>query len=70
MMGAKQPTAAQVDDLIDAMICVMNDMGDDGKCVCELVKAKARVAIEPFLHGDYGDMPDLDKAKALLSEHA
>lgn len=67
-MSNPTPTDELVEELIDAMVCVMNDMGEDGKCVCAYVKAKARVAIDPFLRGDYGDMPDLEWAKKVLAD--
>jgi hypothetical protein len=51
------------------MCCVLNDMGEDSKSVCGLVKAKARVAFEPFRLDDCGEMPDLDESKQILRDH-
>lgn len=63
----KHPTDEQVAALADAMIMVMNDMAE-GNAVCDLVKAHARVAVEPFLLDDYGDLPDLEWAKEVVAK--
>jgi hypothetical protein len=34
--------------LADAMAQLLDDMGEDGVCVCTFAKAKARIAYEPF----------------------
>ena len=34
--------------LAESMAQLLDDMGEDGLCVCELAKAKARIAYEPF----------------------
>lgn len=65
----KRPTEDQVANLADAMVMVMNDMASGGNCVCDLVKAHARVAVEPFLLDDYGDLPNLEWAQATIKNH-
>lgn len=64
----KSRTEEQVAALADAMVMVMNDLSEGGG-VCDLVKAHARVAVEPFLLEDYGELPDLDWAKSVVDAH-
>ena len=65
----RKPTEDQVTALADAMCMVLNDLSE-GNGVCDLVKAHARVAMEPFLLDDYGELPDLDWAHKIVAEHA
>lgn len=66
-MTTRGPTEDDVEALSNAMCMVLNDLAHGG--VCDLVKAHARVAMEPFLLDDYGDMPELEWAKQLIAEH-
>jgi hypothetical protein len=58
---AKQPTEADVEALADAMCRVMNEIAY-GNVVSDPVKARARIAFEPFLLDDNGDLPSLEWA--------
>jgi hypothetical protein len=55
------PTDDQVAALADAMCMVLNDLSAGGG-VCDLVQATARIAFEPFLMDDNGELPDLEWA--------
>lgn len=57
----------QVEKLADAMCQVLNELAD-GNNVNDLVKARATVAMQPFLLDDNGDLPDLEWAKATISQ--
>lgn len=59
-------TEEQIAELIEAMCCVLNDMGEDGFNVCAYVKARARVAFAPFEMDDNGDLMDLEKAREIV----
>jgi hypothetical protein len=50
-------------DLANAMLQLLDDMGEEGLCVCEFAKAKARIAYEPYCH-------ESDRAGLLLVEEA
>ena len=63
------PTEAQVEALADAMCQVLNDLAN-GNNVCDLVKARATVAMQPFLLDDNGDLPDLEWAETVVAQHA
>jgi hypothetical protein len=60
------PTAEHVEALADAMCQVLNDLAASGNTVCDLVKARATVAMQPFLLDDNGELPDLEWAKATI----
>lgn len=62
------PTEDEVEALTDAMCQVLNALAD-GNTVCDLVKARATIAMQPFLLDDNGDLPDLDWAKAVVAKH-
>lgn len=64
----KSPTEDQVTALADAMVMVLNDLSE-GNGVCDLVKATARLAIDPFLLDDYGEIPDLEWAQEVVGFH-
>lgn len=64
----KSQTQEQIAALADAMVMVMNDLSEGGG-VCDLVKAHARVAVDPFLLDDYGGLPDLEWAKSVVETH-
>lgn len=57
------PTEQETEALADAMCMVMNELAH-GNVVSDYVKARARVAMEPFLLEDNGDMPDLEWAQS------
>lgn len=65
---AKQPTDDQVAALADAMVMVLNELSEGGG-VCDLVKANARLAIDPFLLDDYGEIPDMEWAQEVVGFH-
>ena len=65
---AKRPTEDQVAALADAMVMVLNDLAE-GNGVCDLVKANARLAIDPFLLDDYGEIPDIEWAQEVVGFH-
>ncbi len=49
---------------------LLDDMGEDGYCVCPLAKAKARIAFGPFIteeHGTDGFM-SLDAAQKIVKD--
>lgn len=60
------PTDDEVNALANAMCMVLNDLAHGD--VCDLVKAEARVAFEPFLLDDNGDLPDFEWAQNLIAE--
>ena len=62
------PTTEEVDALVDAMCMVLNDMSDDDLSVCAYVKAKARIAFEPFRMEDAGDLMELGRARDIIIE--
>ena len=62
------PTDDEVSALADAMCMVLNDLAI-GNNVCDLVRAHARIAMEPFLLEDYGELPDLSWARDLIAMH-
>ena len=62
------PTEAQVENLVDAMCQVLNDLAVSGNTVCDLVKARATVAVKPFLMDDNGELPDLEWAKTTIEQ--
>lgn len=57
-----------VDRLANAMCMVMNELAH-GDTVSAYVKAEARVAMEPFLLDDNGDLPDLEWALGVVAQH-
>lgn len=63
---------ADVDALSDATWQVLDDMGAKGTCVCELTKARARVAFDPFRFDASGEEAPLDytleAAQAVVSD--
>ena len=61
------PTEAQVEALADAMCQVLNELAD-GNNVCDLVKARATVAMQPFLLDDNGELPDLEWALTVVAQ--
>jgi len=63
---AKRPAEDQVAALADAMVMVLNDLTEGGGGVCDLVKATARLAVDPFLLDDYGEIPDLEWAQEVV----
>lgn len=63
------PTTEEVDALVDAACMALNDMGDDDLSVCAYVKAKLRVAFEPFELEDNGDLMDLEKAREIVARN-
>ena len=66
---AKQPTDDQVTALADAMVMVLNDL-TEGNGVCDFVKANARLAVDPFLLDDYGEIPDIEWAQEVVGFHS
>ena len=57
--------------LVDAMDQLLDDMGPHSCSVCLYAKAKARIAMEPFITDDYASetyMP-LREARAIVKEH-
>jgi hypothetical protein len=62
------PGDADVEALVDAMCMVLNDL-EEGGGVCGLVKAKARVAFEPFRLDDSGALPDLEGSHDVIAQH-
>lgn len=68
-MRMSGPTEEEVQALADAMCMVMNELAH-GITVGDYVKAKARVAMEPFLLEDNGDLPDLEWAEEFLKKAA
>lgn len=69
MTGRKfGPTDDDVEALADAMCVLLNDMGENGKSVCGLAKAKARIAFEPFRLDDCGELMDLEAAERIVAE--
>ncbi|MBY0561531.1 hypothetical protein [Hyphomicrobium sp.] len=56
-----------VRSLVDAMAQLLDDMGEDGLCVCALAKAHARVALQPFLDDDGAGLMPLDKANQIIA---
>ena len=63
------PNTDEVDALVDAVCMVLNDMGDDDLSVCAYVKAKLRVAFEPFELDDNGDLMDLERAREIVKSN-
>jgi hypothetical protein len=63
------PTEDQIEALADAMCRVMNELAENGNTVSDLVKAQARVAMQPFLLDDNGSMPDLEWAENLVAQN-
>jgi len=63
-------TDQQVADLVGAMGQVLDDMGMAGTSVSEYTKAKARIAIEPFMNFLDADVEEvymsLDEAVSLV----
>lgn len=55
----------QVEKLADAMCQVLNELAS-GNTVNDLVKARATIAMQPFLMDDNGDLPDIEWAKATI----
>lgn len=66
-MPTRGPQPGDYDALVEAMCQVLNDMGDDGLSVCPLVKARARLAFEPFELDDNGDLMDVQKAREIVA---
>jgi hypothetical protein len=60
------PTDPQIEALADAMCQVLNELAE-GNNVCDLVKARATIAMQPFLLDDNGDLPDLEWAHATIA---
>lgn len=62
----------EVEALADAMWQLLDDMGAKGTSVCELAKARARVAFDPFRLDALGEEAPLDytleAAQALVSD--
>ena len=68
---AEQNPITDIIALIDAMDQLLDDMGPDSCSVCLYAKAKARIAMEPFITKDYASetyMP-LREARAIVEEH-
>ena len=67
---AERPNAHDdaVDRLANAMCMVMNELAH-GSTVSDYVKAEARVAMEPFLLDDNGDLPDLEWARSIVAQN-
>lgn len=65
------PTEYQIVELADAMSCLLSDMGVGGFCVSGYIKARARLAYEPFMDimedDDEGYM-DIKEAQRILAE--
>jgi hypothetical protein len=61
------PTEEEIETLADAMCQVLNELAS-GNTVCDLVKARATCAMQPFLLEDYGDLPDLEWAQQRIAE--
>ena len=61
-----------VEALADAMWQLLDDMGAGGTCVCEMAKARARVAFDPFrLDAQREEAPlgyTLEAAQAVIAE--
>jgi hypothetical protein len=66
-MKKNGPTLREIEDLADAMCQVLNDLAVSGNTVCDLVKARATVAMQPFLMDDSGELPDLEWAQATIA---
>jgi hypothetical protein len=62
------PTPEHVEALADAMCQVLNELAG-GNTVCDLVKARATIAMQPFLLDDNGDLPDLEWAETVVAKH-
>ena len=67
-MSKHGPTDNDVEALADAMCQVLNYLAN-GNAVENLVKARARLAFEPFQLDDSGDLPDLEWAQNVVAEH-
>lgn len=60
--------SAQIRALADAVLQVLDDMGDDGLSCCEFAKAQLRIAYEPFRDDSDGLTPQsLEKAKLVIA---
>ncbi len=61
-----------VEALVECMWQLLDDMGKDGKSVCLLAKAEARLALQPFLGKENDpadcDLMDLELAKSVVAE--
>lgn len=67
-MTVKQ-TPAEVEALAEAMWQILDDMGEAGQTCCLHAKAKARLAVEPWLDGDpLIDWMTLGDARAIVEE--
>lgn len=68
-MVEREPTIADVNELIEAMEQLLDDMGTTGTSVCLYAKAKARIAFEPFMDEDAAEffMP-LSEAQRIVRE--
>jgi hypothetical protein len=65
-MPKRGPTQDDYDRLVDAMCQVLNDAAHNDN-LNDLVHARARIAFEPFLLDDNGDMMDLEAARGIVA---
>ena len=67
---AERPNAQDdaVDRLANAMCMVMNELAH-GSTISDYVKAEARVAMQPFLLDDNGDLPDIEWAQSIVAQN-
>jgi hypothetical protein len=76
MVNESKTTSRQIAEceLAEVLDMALSDMGKDGKCICGYVKARMRVAIEPFLlileriSLEYQLEFTLDEAKKIIKE--
>jgi DNA-directed RNA polymerase subunit N (RpoN/RPB10) len=57
---------SRIAELETAIEQMLDDMGVDGLCVCQLAKARARVLITPE---DPDGLMDLDLARKIVADH-
>lgn len=67
-MKMRGPTDKDVDALADAMCQVLNEIPDGGS-ISDLVRARARIAFQPFALDDNGDLPDLEWALKFVADY-
>lgn len=68
---ASEFNAEQINELVEAMVQLLDDMGPTNNCcACLAAKAQARIAIEPFLTDDHApeDLMPLALAKRIENE--
>lgn len=60
----------QTTDLANAMWQLLDDMGEDGLCVCTAAKAQARMAFEPFVNDmvEIQGLMSIEEARRIVKE--